>query len=67
MTDYAREVKRQLRDVYKFAPSRVAGGEPCFDDVPDGIYPMTVGGALHYPVVSGGKFHFFLPMREPPG
>ena len=42
MTDFVREVKRQLRDVYGLTPSREADGEPCFDNVPDGLYPMVI-------------------------
>ncbi len=43
MTDYIREIKRQLRDVYGFTPSdRSTEDELVFDDVPDGEYPMEI-------------------------
>lgn len=44
MTDYIREIKRQFMDVYKFSPSRFEHGEPCFDSIPDGTYPMDIDG-----------------------
>jgi hypothetical protein len=46
MTDYIREIKRQFRDVYLFVPDREQHGEPCFDNIPDGLYPMTIEGKL---------------------
>lgn len=67
MTDHVREVKRQLRDVYGLVPDRVVDGEPCFDRVPDGIYPMTVGGRREYTVVSDNGFIMCLEIKTPPG
>jgi hypothetical protein len=61
MTDYTREVKRQLRDVYRLTPSRTIGDEPCFDHIKDGIYPMVIGGRQEYPVIIAGKFYLLLP------
>jgi len=46
MTEYIREIKRQFRDVHGFTPSRVVEGEPCFEHIPDGEYPMTIDGKL---------------------
>jgi hypothetical protein len=66
ITQYNAEVKKYLRDVYKFKPDREVDGEPCFNKVPDGIYPMTIGGKDDLVVVSDGKFHFFLKMVEHP-
>lgn len=53
MFTYIIEVKKQLRDVYDFTPSRTSGGEPCFEHIPDGDYPMKIDGKLdHVKVVS---------------
>lgn len=65
MTDHVREVKRQLRDVYGLTPDREEGGEPCFHNVPDGIYPMTIEGRQEYPAIIGQRFFFGLMMMEP--
>jgi hypothetical protein len=66
MTEYVREVKRQLRDVYGLTPSRTVGEEPCFENVQDGIYPMEViPGKKEWVVVSQGKFIFCLEMKSP--
>lgn len=46
MIEYIREIKRQFRDTYNFKPSRVVDGEPCFDGIPDGEYPMTIDGKM---------------------
>lgn len=55
MTDYIREIKRQFRDTYHFVPSRVEGNEPCFDNIPDGEYPMTIDGRLdRVRIIDGG-------------
>ena len=55
MTDYIREIKKQLRDKYGFKPSRIEGGEPCFENIPDGDYPMTIDGKLdHVKITNGG-------------
>lgn len=54
MTDYIREIKRQFRDTHHFTPSRVVIGEPLFDNIPDGEYPMTIEGRLdHVRIVNG--------------
>lgn len=45
-TDYIIEIKKQFRDVYNFIPDRIVGGEPCFNNIPDGTYPMTIEGRL---------------------
>lgn len=46
MTEYIREIKKQFRDKYGFKPNRTVGGEPCFESIPDGEYPMTIDGKL---------------------
>ncbi len=65
MTQYVRKVKIQLRDVYRLVPSRVVDGEPCFDKVKDGIYPMEIGGKKDMVIVNDGKFILCLPVMEP--
>jgi hypothetical protein len=58
MTDYIREIKSQFRDVYKFIPDRVVdGGEPCFNNIPDGEYPMTIEGKLDNVKIIDGKIN----------
>lgn len=52
--EYIREIKRRLRDDYGFEPSRTVGDEPCFDNFPDGAYPMHVGGKLDLVLVIDG-------------
>lgn len=55
MTQYIREIKKQLRDKYGFKPSSVVEGEPCFDNIPDGEYPMKIYGQLdHVKITNGG-------------
>ena len=46
MLEYIREIKIQLRDKYNLKPSRIVDGEPCFDNIEDGIYPMVINGTL---------------------
>ncbi len=58
MTSFVREVKRQLRDVYGIAPSRIVDDEPCFDSLPDGLYPMEIEGKIEQVVVISNHFHF---------
>jgi len=48
MSDYMREIKKQFRDRYGFIPSRTVGGEPCFEHLPDGEYPMKIDGKVDY-------------------
>lgn len=49
MSTYIVEIKKQLRDVYKFKPSRTVGDEPCFEQIiPDGTYPMMINGKLDH-------------------
>ena len=55
MTQYIREIKIQLRDKYHFTPSRVEDGEPCFENIPDGEYPMTIDGKLDPVRVENGR------------
>jgi hypothetical protein len=46
MTDYIREIKRQLRDRYGFVPDGGTADDPTFSGVPDGEYPMEIEGRL---------------------
>ncbi len=56
MSDYIRAIKNQFRDKYGFKPSRVVDGEPCFTDIPEGVYPMKIDGKLdHVEITSGGS------------
>lgn len=58
MTDYIREIKRQLRDVHGFKPSdRSTEVELVFDDLPDGEYPMTIEGKLDQVRIENGKIN----------
>lgn len=65
MTSFIREAKRQLCDIYGLTPSRVVeGDEPCFDDVPDGLYEMKIDGKTEYIAVIHNKF-YILDKKEP--
>lgn len=64
MTDCVREVKRQLHEVYGIVPSRISHGEPCYDIVPSGIYPMTMDGREELVIVYENRF-LFLPVHRP--
>ena len=44
MLEYIRAVKIGLRDQHGFTPDRVENGEPLFNHIPDGEYPMTIDG-----------------------
>lgn len=54
MSDYIREIKKQFRDKYGFTPSRTVGGEPCFDNIPDGNYPMRIEGKIDQVKITNG-------------
>ena len=64
MTQFVKEVKKQLRDVYGHVPSRTVGDEPCFDHLPDAMYLMDIEGKLNYVAVINDKF-YFLQKKEP--
>ena len=53
--NYIREIKLQFRDVYHFTPDREQDGEPCYDAIPDGVYPMTIEGKLDNVKVVGNR------------
>ena len=53
-TDYIKEIKRQFYKKYKFKPSRIVGDDYCFDDIPDGDYPMKIKGKIDYVKIIDG-------------
>lgn len=55
MTDYIREVKRQLRDTYGFKPLPGSTEAEPLLNVPDGEYPMTIEGKLDRVRISGDR------------
>ena len=57
MTSYICEIKKQWRDVYGFTPSRMVGDEPCFDNIPDGEYPMVINGKKDNVKLIDGKIN----------
>ena len=60
MLSYIDEIKRQMRDKYKFTPNNKGSeGSPSFDDnvVPDGVYPMEIEGKIDYVKIEGGLIH----------
>ena len=59
MLSYIREIKINLRDVYGFKPNRTVGnGEPCFDSIPPGYYPMVIEGKKDWvEITSDGKIN----------
>jgi hypothetical protein len=46
MTRYIAEIKRQFRDVYGFVPAGGTEREPLFNNIPPGVYPMTIEGKV---------------------
>lgn len=54
MTDYIRAIKVKLRDDYGFKPSRDVGGDLCFDNIPDGEYPMVIEGKRDFVKITNG-------------
>jgi hypothetical protein len=60
MTNYVREVKRQLRDRYGFQPVRVEGDELIFAEgqIPEGEYPLEIDGKIDHVLVVNGRFQF---------
>jgi len=65
MTEYIREIQRQFVEHYGFAERPGAPGIPV--DVPDGEYPMMIGGKLDRVRVQHGKLfccNFELPPRS---
>ena len=57
MTDYIREIKIQFRDTYNFIPDRFVDGEPCFNHIPDGEYPMIIEDKLDKVRIIDGKIN----------
>lgn len=54
MTDYIKAIKRALRDQHKIKPDGGTKDEPLFDNLPDGVYPVTIEGKLDYVEVVDG-------------
>jgi hypothetical protein len=57
MTDYIKEIKRQLVKVYKFKPLKGSTKEEYLVEVPDGEYPMTIQGKVDHVRIKDGKIH----------
>ena len=55
-TEYVREIKKALRDQHHLEPTRVVEGEPHFDDLHNGDYPMVIAGRLDRVRVVNGRF-----------
>ena len=55
MMEYIREVKRQLRDQYKFKPTGGTKEDQTFDHIPDGVYPMLVRGRMDKVRIEGDR------------
>lgn len=55
MTDYIREIQRQLIEKYGFRERPDAPGVPL--SVPDGEYPMTIEEKLDRVRITGGRIH----------
>lgn len=58
-TDYIKEIKRQLAEVYKFVPSPKSTEHEFifFDNIPDGEYPMIIEGKVDYVKIINGQIH----------
>jgi len=58
MTDYIRAIKCKFRDEYGFMPKQGSINEdPVFVNIPDGEYPMNIGGKLDRVRIEGGYIH----------
>lgn len=66
MSSFFREVKKQLRDVYKLTPDREENGEPCFNKVLDNVYPITIENKTYYIAVSNNRFYIQEKIPPPP-
>jgi len=55
ITDYAKKVKRALRDIYEFVPTGGTEEEPIFDHIPDGEYPMEIDGKHDNVIIRDGR------------
>jgi hypothetical protein len=55
MTDYIRAVKCGFRDMYGFVPTGGTDGDPTFESIPDGEYPMVIDGRLDRVAIVDGK------------
>ena len=64
MTEYINEIKRQFRDTYHFEPVGGTQGEPLFDNIPDGTYPMTIEGKVDNVKIEGGMIHCCIFEKE---
>ena len=53
-SDYIKEIKHQFYTKYKFKPQRIVGNEYCFDNIPDGNYPMKIEGKIDYVKIVNG-------------
>lgn len=53
MTEYIREIQRQLIEIYGYQEDPDKRGVPM--DVPDGEYPMTIDGKLDQVKVVNGS------------
>ena len=66
MTQFVMEVKRRLRDEFGLVPDRVVeNDEPCFETVPDGIYPMQIEDKDEPVVVVIANRFYFLEVKKP--
>lgn len=66
MSDYVRAVKRGFRDQFGIKPTGGTKDEPLFKEIPDGIYPMRIGGKREYVVVMHeNQWHLCLEMQKP--
>lgn len=57
MCQYIKAIKIKLWKQYHFKPSKMEGDEPCFDNIPDGDYPMVIAGKLDKVRIVKGHIH----------
>lgn len=56
-TDYIREIRRQLIDVYGFKPLPNSTKKEPLTEAPDGEYPMTIEGKRDHVRIVKGIIH----------
>ena len=57
MTEYIWEINRQFVAVYGYPENPDRPGVPVVGSVPDGEYPMEIGGKVDHVKIEDGRIH----------
>jgi hypothetical protein len=55
MTQYVMAVKRGFRDQHGITPTGGTADDPTYEEIPDGVYPMTIDGETDYVMVKDNR------------